>query len=173
MEYRIIRSSRRTLALQVEKTGEVLVRAPYQTTEERIKRFVSGHLDWIEKQRERIAARSLPPLTEGDILALRTRAKADLPARTAYWARRMGVDYTRVTITSAEKRFGSCNSRGGIAFSYRLMQFPETVIDYVVVHELAHRKEMNHSARFYAVVAEQLPDYKERIRLMKSTPRAI
>ena len=173
MEYRIIRSARRTLALQVEKNGDVLVRAPYRTGEDRIKAFVSEHLDWIEKQRARMAARALPPLTEAEIKVLRARAKADLPVRTDFWAKRMGVEYTRVTITSAEKRFGSCNSRGGIAYSYRLMQFPEAVIDYVVVHELAHRTEMNHSARFYAVIAEQLPDYKERINLMKSTPRAI
>ena len=150
-----------------------MVRAPCHTANARIEAFVSGHVDWIEKQRDRLAARALPPLTDREIAELRARAKADLPARTALWAGRMGVDYTRVTITSAEKRFGSCNSRGGIAYSYRLMQFPEAVIDYVVVHELAHRKEMNHSARFYAVIAEQLPDYKERIRLMKATPRAM
>ena len=53
------------------------------------------------------------------------------------------------------------------------MQYPEEVIDYVIVHELAHRKEMNHSARFYAVIARYLPDYKLRIRMMKETPRAI
>ena len=173
MEYRIVRSARRTLALQVEKTGEILVRAPYHTAEARIEAFVSGHAEWIARQRARISARTLPPLRDDEIAALRARAKTDLPARTAFWAGRMGVDYTRVTITSAEKRFGSCNSRGGIAFSYRLMQFPEAVIDYVVVHELAHRKEMNHSARFYAVIAEQLPDYKDRIKLLKSTPRAL
>ena len=104
---------------------------------------------------------------------MRAKAKADLPERTARWAARMGVEYTRVTITSATKRFGSCNSRGGIAYSYRLMQFPEAVIDYVVVHELAHRREMNHSPRFYEVIARYLPDYKERIKLLKSTPRAM
>ena len=173
MEYRIIRSARRTLALQVDKTGELVVRAPYHTTVERIEGFVADHTDWIEKQRTLISKRSLPPLTAEAIAALRARAKADLPVRTARWAKQMGIEYTRVTITSAEKRFGSCNTRGGIAYSYRLMQFPEAVIDYVVVHELAHRKEMNHSARFYGVIAQYLPDYKERIELMKSTPRAI
>ena len=173
MEYRIIRSSRRTMALQIEKNGDLVVRAPYCVTDARIASFVSEHTDWVEKQRARIAARTLLPLSLDEIKSLRARAEIELPRRTAYWAERMGVDYTRVTITSAEKRFGSCNSRGGIAYSYRLMQFPEAVIDYVVVHELAHRKEMNHSARFYAVIEQQLPDYKERIKLMKSTPRAM
>lgn len=173
MEYRIIRSARRTLALQIEKTGEILVRAPYQTSAARIESFVLAHSEWIEKHKRRIAACTLPPLTADKVAELRARAKADLPARTAFWAGLMGVDYARVTITSAEKRFGSCNSRGGISYSYRLMQFPEAVIDYVVVHELAHRKEMNHSPRFYAIIAQYLPDYKERIKLMKSTPRAV
>ena len=173
MEYRIIRSARRTLALQVDKTGELIVRAPYHTAQARIEAFVSEHSAWIEKQRSRISACMLPPLGNDEIARLRALAKEDLPARTAAWARLMGVDYTRVTITSAKKRFGSCNSRGGIAYSYRLMQFPEEVIDYVVVHELAHRKEMNHSTRFYEVIARYLPDYKERIKLLKSTPRAM
>ena len=83
MEYRIIRSARRTLALQVEKTGEILVRAPYSITAERIEAFVCEHADWIEKQRSRISAKILPPLTDSEIAALRARAKADLPARTA------------------------------------------------------------------------------------------
>ena len=173
MEYRVIRSARRTLALQIEKNGGLVVRAPFHTTDARIATFVSEHTDWVERQRARIAERTLPPLSAAEIAMLRARAEADLPTRTARWAERMGVSYTRVTITSAQKRFGSCNSRGGIAYSYRLMQFPESVIDYVVVHELAHRREMNHSARFYAIIEQQLPDYRERIKLMKSTPRAM
>lgn len=86
------------------------------------------------------------------------------------WAERMGITYTGVKITSAKSRFGSCNSRGGIAYSFRLMQFPEQVIDYVVVHELAHRKEMNHSRRFYDIVARYLPDYRQRVKLLRSLP---
>jgi predicted metal-dependent hydrolase len=79
----------------------------------------------------------------------------------------MGIKYGRITITSARTRFGSCSSEGNISYSYRLMLYPEEAIDYVVVHELAHRREMNHSPRFYAIVERILPDYKERRKLLK------
>ena len=79
----------------------------------------------------------------------------------------MNLQYGRITITSAKTRFGSCSSEGNIAFSYRLMLYPEAAIDYVVVHELAHRREMNHSAAFYKIIASVLPDYKYRNALLK------
>ena len=79
----------------------------------------------------------------------------------------MGIKYGRITIASAKTRFGSCSSKGNISYSYRLMMYPEEAIDYVVVHELAHRIEMNHSPRFYAIVERILPDYKKRRKLLK------
>ena len=79
----------------------------------------------------------------------------------------MGLKYGRITITSAQKRFGSCNSNGNICFSYRLMLYPESAREYVIVHELAHLKEMNHSKAFYAIIASVLPDYKHRRKLLK------
>ena len=79
----------------------------------------------------------------------------------------MGLKYGRVKITSAQKRYGSCNSEGNICYSYRLMMYPPEVRDYGVVHELAHLKEMNHSKRFYDVVASVMPDYKRRRRYLK------
>ena len=83
------------------------------------------------------------------------------------YAKIMGLKYSRITITGAKTRFGSCSSKGNISYSYRLMFYPESAIDYVVVHELAHLIEMNHSQRFYAVIEKVLPDYKERIALLK------
>ena len=104
---------------------------------------------------------------------LRARALSYLPARTAYFASMMGITYSGVKITSAKGRLGSCNAHRGISYSYRVMQYPEEVIDYVVVHELAHCREMNHSSRFYAIVARYLPDYKDRIRVLRTHPRAM
>jgi predicted metal-dependent hydrolase len=79
----------------------------------------------------------------------------------------VGLKYGRITITGAKNRFGSCSSKGNIAFSYRLMLYPEAAIDYVVVHELAHLLEMNHSPAFYKIVESVMPDYKERRKLLK------
>ncbi len=173
MEYRLIRSARKTLAIEIGRDGSVTVRAPMHTPQKEIDGFLTARERWIVEHRERMLARALPPLGEDKIRELRARAKADLPARCARWAAVMGIEYSRTVIGSAKKRLGSCTSAGVITFSYHLMQYPEAVIDYVVVHELAHRREMNHSARFYAVIARYLPDYKQRIRMMKEAPRAI
>ncbi|MBO7761285.1 MAG: M48 family metallopeptidase [Clostridia bacterium] len=173
MEYRILRSKRRTLAIELQRDASLLVRAPYATPLSEIEGFVAEHAAWIESKRRRLEALSLPPLTKEEESRLRARAVGDLPTRTAAWAERMGIDYAGVKITSARQRLGSCNSRGGIAYSFRLMQYPDEVIDYVVVHELAHRKEMNHSARFYAIIERYLPDYRRRIERMKSWPLAL
>ena len=173
MEYRIVRSRRRTLALELQKDGTLLVRAPYAAPPSDIEKFVYEHAAWIESRRERLRAIMLSPLTPEEERALRDRATADLPLRTAVWAKRMGIEYTGVKITSARNRLGSCNSKGGIAYSFRLMQYPDEVIDYVVVHELSHRKEMNHSARFYAIIERYLPDYRRTVDKMKSWPRAL
>ena len=79
----------------------------------------------------------------------------------------MGLKYGRITITSAKGRFGSCSSEGNISFSCRLMTYPEAARDYVVVHELAHLVEMNHSKRFYSIIEKYMPDYKIRKRMLK------
>ena len=80
----------------------------------------------------------------------------------------MNLSYGRITITSAKTRFGSCSSQGNISFSYRLMLYPIEAREYVVVHELAHLLEMNHSKRFYAIVERYMPDYKERRKKLKN-----
>ena len=79
----------------------------------------------------------------------------------------MNLKYGRITITSAKTRFGSCSSKGNISFSYRLMLYPRELVDYVIVHELAHLSEMNHSDRFYKIIESVLPDYRERVKRLK------
>ena len=79
----------------------------------------------------------------------------------------MNLKYGRITITSAKTRFGSCSSKGNISFSYRLMLYPRELVDYVIVHELAHLSEMNHSDRFYRIIESVLPDYRERVKRLK------
>lgn len=173
MEYSVIRTDRRTMALEITPEGDLLVRAPIRVTAAEIERFVGEHSDWVARHLARMEARRRPPLAAEEEKELRLRAKADLPARTAAWAARMGIEYRGVKITSARHRFGSCNVNGGICYSFLLMQFPDEVIDYVVVHELAHRKEMNHSKRFYAIIAQYLPDYRRRVALLRSLPRSL
>lgn len=159
--YELIRSGRRTLALEL-RGGRVIVRAPYRTSQAAIDRFVASHADWIArglaKQEARAAAHPEP--TDAERAAYIRQAKACLPQRVAYYSEQMGLYPTQVRITGARTRFGSCSSQGHICFSWRLMQYPPEAIDYVVVHELAHLRYMNHGAEFYALIARYLPDWK-------------
>lgn len=166
--YELIRSDRKTLGLQV-KDGRVIVRAPRRVTKEQIERFVREHEDWIEKALSRQAAKQAahPEPTAAERAEYIRLAKEILPKRTAYWAERMGLYPTQIRITSAQRRFGSCSSEGHICYSWRLMQYPPEAIDYVVVHELAHLKHMNHSPAFHALVARYLLDHKARRALLK------
>ena len=169
MDYEIIRSRRRTVALEVTREGRVLVRTPLRMTQGEIDRFVTSHAAWLEKAQAKVAARQAahPPLTEQEIAALRQRAKEVLPGKVAHYAAIMGVVPTSVKITSARTRFGSCSGKNGICFSLYLMQYPEEAIDYVVVHELSHIRHHDHSPAFYAQVAKVMPDYRERMKLLK------
>lgn len=167
--YELIRSSRRTLALEVTRDGRVLVRAPARLDQKRIDDFVARHAGWIEThqaiQRERRERRPEPtPDQQRELIA---RAKAVLPEKTAYYGGIMGLRPAGVTITGAEKRFGSCSAKNRICFSWRLMQYPEAAIDYVVVHELAHIRHKDHSPAFYDCIARILPDWQERRALLR------
>ncbi|MCM8595794.1 M48 family metallopeptidase [Accumulibacter sp.] len=90
---------------------------------------------------------------------LREHAHALFIDRLAHYARQTGVDPPRLALSAARKRWGSCHAHNGIRLNWRLIHFPLPVIDYVVVHEVAHLREMNHSPRFWSIVAELYPDY--------------
>ena len=168
MEYKIVYSGRKTIALCIKDEG-LVVKAPYGTSDKKIRDVIEKHRSWVEKHLAKREARvaSKPPLTDEKIAELKKAAKEILPKKTEYFANVMGLKYGRITITSAKTRFGSCSSKGNVSFSYRLMLYPDAAIDYVVVHELAHLVEMNHSKRLYAVVERVLPDYKMRAKLLK------
>ena len=162
-EYKIIRSGRRTLGLQVTKDG-VVVRAPYLTSERTIRRFVTEHLLWIEKQMKRQEAlkartENIPRLTEKELRTLKENARADLSARVRHYASLMGVSYGRITIRAQKSRWGSCSREGNLSFNCLLMLAPEASRDSTVVHELCHRRHMDHSAAFYKEIYRYCPDY--------------
>jgi predicted metal-dependent hydrolase len=167
MEYDVIYSKRRTVSLVI-KAGRLVVRAPIGTSRRKINELVESHKNWIEKGIEKTIARAeKEEISPEEEKILRKAARATLPEKTQYYAQKMGLKYGRITITGAKTRFGSCSSKGNISYSFRLMRCPEAAIDYVVVHELAHLLEMNHSDRFWRIVATVFPDYKERRRLLK------
>ena len=169
--YKLIRSDRRTLSMELSPEGDLILRAPRRMPLSQIEGFIESHERWIREHREKIRRRADFDRehfsTEEQIADLIARAKRILPAKTEYWAKVMGVTPTGVRISRAQKRFGSCSATDHIAYSYRLMAYPEKAIDYVVVHELAHIRHKNHSPDFYAFVARLLPDYKRREAILK------
>ena len=168
-QYELIRSRRKTLALEITKDCRILVRAPLRLSKTRIDAFVESHADWIarhlESQRKK-AASAPPPPTEAEVAALKARAKALLPQKVAFWSQKMGVTPTGIKITTARKRYGSCSGKDSLCFSCFLMNCPEEAIDLVVVHELCHIKARNHGPAFYALLESYLPDHKERKKLL-------
>jgi len=167
--YEIIRSARKTVGLEVTREGKLLVRAPYGVSGKEIERIVASHEAWIQRSLERQEQRRErhpEPDTE-EKARLIARAKAELPGKVAQYAARMGVTPAGVTITGAQKRFGSCSGKNRLCFAWRLMAYPEAAIDYVVVHELAHIRYKNHGREFYAFIESVLPDYRERERLLR------
>ena len=166
MEYKIIRSSRKTIAIQLTPEGEILVRCPNRMKKADIDRFVLSKQSWIEAHLAKLPP-ATPKLTAEEIEDLAARAKADLPARAARFAALIGVTYGRITIRSQRTRWGSCSSQGNLNFNCLLMLTPPEVLDYVVVHELCHRKELNHSSRFWSEVERVLPDYKAHRKWLK------
>ena len=165
IEVEVIHSRRRTMSVSVTAAGEVVVRAPLRMSERRIRSFVEEHRAWIERHLEKSAERakqvaSVDLLGKERIEQLADQARTDLCERVRRIAPLVGVTYGRVTIRMQRTRWGSCSSKGNLNFNCLLMLAPEEVRDYVVTHELCHRKEMNHSPRFWAEVARVLPDYE-------------
>ena len=171
MDYKLIRSGRKTLAAEI-KDGGLVVRAPYRATERDIERFLSSHRDWIESHLRKAQAREaakerVPKLTDAEVRALARRARAAIAERVAYFAPLVGVKPGRISIRSQRSRWGSCSSKGNLNFNCLLMLTPPAVLDSVIVHELCHMKQMNHSRRFYAEVLRVMPDYRAHDRWLK------
>jgi predicted metal-dependent hydrolase len=174
MEYELIRSNRKTLAVEIKSDGRVIVRAPMRVSKRYIESFLDDKSEWIRVHRAKVLARKaqeeanpIPALTDAQLRGLKKRASVVIPERVAYFAPLVGVDYGTITIRSQKTRWGSCSSKGNLNFNCLLLLAPPQVLDYVVVHELCHRKQMNHSPRFWAEVAKVIPDYKTSVRWLK------
>lgn len=178
MTAELIRSRRKTLSLQVRPDGSVLVRAPLMTSKREIQRFLDRHTDWVLKQQARMLARAaaaelVPQLSGEELNALKKAARKDLTARVETFAAQMGVSYGRISIRHQKSKWGSCSSSGNLNLNCLLMLTPEFVRDYVVVHELSHRRHMNHSPAFWAEVARILPDYKSARAWLRENGTAV
>ena len=159
--YTLIRSSRRTISIEITPEGSLLVRAPRRLSDRAVREFVLSREHWIREKLARVENRPrLPKLTKEELEALKQRAKEYLPGRVALYAPRVGVSYGRVTIRAHKSRWGSCSREGNLNFNCLLMLAPSEIRDYVVVHELCHRKHMNHAAPFWVEVERVMPGFR-------------
>ena len=171
MDFTLIRAKRKTLCIQV-KNGTIIVKAPLRASKKSILAFVDSHKAWIEKQKkkeeeEQKAAAALPALTQEELSALTAAAKEYFPPVVRRYAALMNEEYGKITIRCQKSRWGSCSTKKNLSFNCLLMLTPEAVRESVVVHELCHLKEMNHSRRFYEKVYCFCPDYDRQNRWLK------
>lgn len=174
---RLIRARRKTLSIRITQEGNLEIRAPLGMPKGEIEAFLKEKAQWIETHRAKVLAEYAQgqeaPLGEEEILTLAEQMRQGLPEKLNRHAASMGVTFDRVTIRCQQTRWGSCSSRGNLNFNCLLMLAPEEVLDYVVVHELAHRKQMNHSALFWQEVERECPDYKKSLRWLKDRGGAL
>lgn len=209
---KLIRSKRRSIALEISSEGTLIVRAPHFLGEDAIREFIDSKRGWIDRTydstRQAIALFQPKQFAEGEkffylgneytlhivgdiqgkfifedrfVLNERYLPKARtlferwykeeafmlFTLRCKFYAENMGVRYNSINLSGAKHRWGSCYPNGNLRFNWRLIMAPEYIVDYVVVHELAHRIEPNHSSRFWAVVEKILPDYREKRKWLK------
>lgn len=167
----IIYSARKSIAIELRPDG-ITVRAPKGMPRRDINAFLESKRGWIEKhlvkmQERKEALEQVKPFTREEIHELADKALAAIPEKVKKYAPIVGVTYGRITIRNQRSRWGSCSSKGNLNFNCLLMLFPEEVINYVVVHELCHRKHMNHSAAFYAEVERVFPEYRKCQKWLK------
>lgn len=168
----VIRSNRKSISIEIRQDATILVRAPYQMQNAEINRFIKEKENWITKhlkkaedrQRE---MRDIQKFSVQEIQKLTDLALKIIPVKVKYFAGVMNVNYGRITIRNQKTRWGSCSAKRNLNFNCLLMLAPDEVVDYVVVHELCHLIEMNHSKKFWAQVEQVMPDYKKHKQWLK------
>ena len=162
---RIIRGNRRTLSIEL-KPNEIIARAPMRMKDKEIYKFIESKKDWIDEHLTKLNERQkvlddLKQYTDEEIKQFTAKAKIDILKRVELYAEKIGVTYNKITIRCQHTRWGSCSSKGNLNFNCLLVLLPDEIIDSIVVHELCHRKQMDHSQRFYAEIDKVFPNYKK------------
>lgn len=175
IDYRVLKSRRtKNLRITVKQTGECVVSAPRWVTENTIKQFVESKLDWVLKVLKNFKDKGfLPYKTQtkkqkrAEYLRLKEEARVLVTAKLEFFNQYYNFKYNKVAIRAQSTRWGSCSGKANLNFNFKVALLSESLLDYIVVHELCHLKEFNHSKDFWSLVAETIPDFKERIGELK------
>lgn len=176
-EYIIKKSRRTTISVQITPDQKLLVKAPAYTSIKEVEDFLREKRDWIIKQINRTKVTSqqaaqMGILSDKEIRKLKRDAKKIIPERVEYYAKLSGITYNRIFIRLQKSRWGSCSVEGNLNFNALLALMPLEVLDSVVVHELCHRRHMDHSKAFYDEVLKIFPDYKKWDKWLKENGAA-
>lgn len=171
-EIKILRSQRKTLAIEIKPDATVLVRAPYSMKEEEIHKFIQEKESWITEHLKKVkerqkASEEIQKLTMDEVRHLADLALKIIPQKVKHYAKIINVSYGNITIRNQKTRWGSCSGKGNLNFNCLLMLAPDEVINYVIIHELCHLIEMNHSEAFWRQVEQVMPDYKVQRQWLK------
>ncbi len=164
---KIIRSKRKTLALEITSDASLIIRSPRLMPLFLIKKFIKQKESWITKKQKLIKTRNKKIQSTKVLFVSKVDALKKISKRVEYYSSISGFKYKNIKITSAQKRWGSCTFKNNLNFPRRLALAPDEVIDYVVIHELCHVKEKNHSQNFWNEVAEIMPEYKKYRKWLK------
>ena len=171
MHYTLKRVQSKAIRIRVHADGRVVVTAPQRVSEKIIEKFVDEKRVWITDAQKKIAAkpkRLLQSATPADYKKHKAAAMTLAAKRLAHFNAHYKLTYRRLTIRNSKTRWGSCSRTGSVSFSFAFALLPPALADYIVVHELCHIKEFNHSPRFWKLVSETIPDYKECKRLLRN-----
>ena len=174
--YILKRSKRaRYMRLSVQAGGAVVLTVPHRIDVATIERFLAKHTEWIEKASAKMRHfKSLPVSGRRDYVRHKEAARRFITDRIAYWNKFYTFPHGRIAIKNTKRLWGSCSRKGNLNFSYALLFLPREIADYVVVHELCHLKEHNHSRAFWTLVAHKLPNYRMlRSELRRYLPRSL
>lgn len=159
------RSKRKSAAIKITAAMQIVVYVPLYVSDNEIERMVISKSKWIDehmlKVQSTVDERSkLEKITFEQIKELADQAVEYIPKRVKYYAEKENFVYNKITIKNLVSRWGSCSTKGNLNFNCLLMLTPDYVIDYIVVHELCHLREMNHSEKFWAEIEKIMPDYQ-------------
>lgn len=175
---KIIRSNRKTVGIQIMPDLTVVVRAPKSVSVEEINDIVKEKNAWIDRNLKKMAERKKEQSCEEkfskqEILTMKKNTKKVIPKKVEAFAKTMGVNYKNIFIRCQKTVWGSCSAKGNLNFNCLLTLCPESVVDYVVIHELCHLKEFNHSKVFWEEVKKHCPEFKKSKKWLKEEGRKL
>ena len=182
MDIVLIRSDRRSFAIEIDRDKKIKVRVPRRASKAQIEGLLKEKQDWILRTLDKIDKRNaiekseenqIEKLEPEEVKKLKKEARNHLASLTEYWAEKIGVSYGRISIRGQKTRWGSCSSKGNLNYNYLLVLCPDDVIEYVVIHELCHRIYMNHSKRFWEKIEEFCPNYRQARKWLKQNGNSL